>query len=196
MARANMSSARCISVPWSPALGCAGRLFPVFDSPTPTFSLPGSFREASQSRPFKLTHLGAHSNALTYPETGCPPQLLGVFSFLLRLCSCPWLCSLFQAQGPLLLGLCPAAGLGSWHRLPCPSRPCLVSWRAQAQIPVSLWPLLRSRCSASTVGKTPRLLLGYVFLTQSQGLGGSTWAQVSPAHLDGQLLEPLQGAWF
>ena len=72
-----MSSACCISVPWSPALGCAGRLFPVLDSPRPTFSLPGSFREAPQSRPFKLTHLGGTQQCPHLPRIRLPASAPG-----------------------------------------------------------------------------------------------------------------------
>ena len=115
----------------------------------PTLSLPGSFREAPQSRLLRLTHLGAHSNGLTYLEPGCPPQLLAVSSFLLQHCPHPQLCSPSQGQGSLLQGLCLAVGLGPRNQLPCPSWPCLAPWSARTQVLASLWPLLPHRSSAS-----------------------------------------------
>ena len=102
-----------------------------------------------QSRSFRLTHLGAHSNSLTYLILGCSPQLLGVSCFLLRHCPHPQLCSPSQGQGSLILGSCPAVGLRPQNQLPCPSWPCLATWSARTQVLASLWPLLPRRSSAS-----------------------------------------------
>ena len=138
-------------MPWSPALGCAGRLFWVLVSQTlsPHYLYLEASGRPPQSRSFRLTHLGAHSNSLTYLILGCSPQLLGVSCFLLRHCPHPQLCSPSQGQGSLLLGSCPAVGLRPQNQLPCPSWPCLATWSARTQVLASLWPLLPRRSSAS-----------------------------------------------